>query len=121
MAFAIFVMYARRRPEAITDLMMRQIGKSYAPDVTAEDKREVEESYAGFRKAVVERRVGRGEMERLRAILPFAGGAVTHQQVRDLVRLFRESAGQTSPTSPTPSGRETPTIPLTPSVRAPAA
>jgi len=102
--FAIFVFYARRKPEVLTDLMMGQIERNLAPDVTAEDKQRLREAYAGFRLRVQERRVGPEPMERLRAALSSATrGAIGPEKVRELTAVFQE-ATLPAGSAPTPAG-----------------
>ena len=103
--FAIFLTYARRKPEVLTDLMMGQIERNFAPDVTAEEKQRLREAYAGFRRRVQERRVGPEPMERLRAILSGAArGAIGSEKVRELTAVFQAAAAPAGST-PAPSGR----------------
>ena len=112
--FAIFTLYVRRRPEAVTDLMVSQIEKNYASDVTPEEKQELRDAYAGFRAALRERRVRREDLDRLRFNLRLGRGPVSREQVREITRIFREATGQ--PTrgplpSPSPPGAATPSAP----------
>lgn len=102
--FAIFLIYARRKPEVLTDLMMGQIERNLAPEVTAEEKQRLREAYAGFRRRVQEGRVGPEPMERLRAILSSATrGAIGSEKVRELMAVFQAAAPPAGAT-PAPSG-----------------
>jgi hypothetical protein len=90
---AVFVAYVRRKPEALTDLMMGQIERSLAPDVTMEEKEKLSTAYAGFRKRLQEQRVGREPIDRLRAILSSATrGPVRREQVRELTEVFEAAS-----------------------------
>jgi hypothetical protein len=92
--FAVFLAYVRRKPEALTDLMMGQIERTLSTDITAEERGRLRSSYQGFRKRLQERRVDREAIARMRTIISSAPGAtVSREQVRDLTELFeRESA-----------------------------
>ena len=82
---AVFLAYVRRKPETMTDLMMGQIERNLAPDVTGEEKERLKAAYAGFRSDLKQRRVSREPVERMRAILSGATrGLITREQVRDL-------------------------------------
>ena len=99
--FAIFLLYARRKPEVLTDLMMGQIERNLTPDVAAEEKQRLREAYAGFRRRVQEGRVGAEPMERLRAILSGATrGAIGPEKVRELTAVFEAAA---APAGATPA------------------
>lgn len=100
-----FFAYARRRPEILTDFMMGQIEKSYAPDVTAEEKERLRAAYGRFRLALVERRARKEPLERMRATFSASRGElVTREQVRELTEAFLQAAEpESSPrTAPSP-------------------
>jgi len=101
-AFIGLVLYLRQKPEALTDLMMKQIETHYAADGKAEEKDALRAAYADFRKALQERRVSRDSLERVRKTLVSGGGAtdMTAEQVRELTREFREGAAGKSSLSP---------------------
>lgn len=87
-------LYVRRNPTFLTDLMMSQIESHFAPDVTEDDKRELREAYQDFRTAAEQNRANRDAIRRMQ--FTFSGtrsGTVDHEQVRTLIRSFREAAG----------------------------
>lgn len=95
LACVAFVFYASKKPEAITDFMMKQIEKHYAPDVTEQEKEDLRAAYAVFRKTLEEdKKPQREPMQRIRSTLTFGGkgGEITREQVRELTRAFREAA-----------------------------
>jgi hypothetical protein len=107
---AVFLAYVRRKPEALTDLMMRQVERNFASDVTLEEKEKLRAAYADFRKRLQERRVGSEPVERLRSILSSAGGSIGRDQVRELTQVFSGAAApppagasSRAPTSSTPA------------------
>jgi hypothetical protein len=112
--FIAVVMYVRQRPEALTDLVMKQVESHFAADVTADDKRQLHEAYADFRAALKEHRVAREPLDRMRTTIVSSGSQneVTHEQVRSLTELFRRTAaGGAAPQTPavqTPSPQATP-------------
>jgi hypothetical protein len=98
LAFVAFIFYVQNKPEAVTDFMMKQIEKNYAPDVTQQEKEDLRTAYAAFRKTLEEdkdKKPPKEPMERLQTTLRFGGksGQITREQVRELTRAFREAAG----------------------------
>lgn len=96
LACVAFIFYVQKKPEAITDFMMKQIEKNYAPDVTEQEKEDLRTAYAAFRKTLEEdKKPPQEPMERMGTTLRFRPGAghVTREQVRELTRVFREAAG----------------------------
>lgn len=90
-----FMIYVRKNPTAITDFVMRQIESNYASDVTEAEKAELRAAYAEFRTAVENDRVDSEPLERIQRIMPFGRTTeVTREQVRELTRVFRETAGR---------------------------
>ena len=110
--FLGFILYVRQKPQVITDFVMRQVESHYASDVTDADKRELREAYAEFRKGLMEHRVNREPLDRMRATLMTSGpnNEINHEQVRDMIRLFREHSGTAPPPDLTPPG----TAPVSP-------
>lgn len=110
---AAFAAYARRRPWALTDLMMNQIERNFAPDVTEEEKTALRSAYAGFRERLRERRAGGEPFEKLRTILSTASvGTIGREQVRSLTEVFRNASGAAP--NPTPSPGTAPAVAPTP-------
>lgn len=89
--FLGLLLYLKQRPEALTDMMVKQIESRYAPDVTSAEKEGLRSAYADFRAALREHRVSRGTLEKIRTAL-VSGGDVTREQVRELTAAFREGA-----------------------------
>lgn len=91
--------YLRRNPQKITDFVMSQVESHYAPDVTAEDKRELREAYAAFREKMrTSARRERGSEEPFRRIQGVFMGTgsnneITREQVHELTDAFRNAAG----------------------------
>ena len=111
-----FILYVRQKPEVITDFVMRQVESHYAADVTEADKQELRAAYAEFRAGLKERRDSRDQrLDRWRATVMTSGAKneFTHEQVQEMIRLFREKQTPSSPaveiTEPPPaSPRPTP-------------
>src|SRR5262249_49328712 len=68
-----FILYIRAKPQVVTDFMMRQVESHYAADVTDQDKSELKEAYADFRQKLVERRISKEPMERMRTTFMTGG------------------------------------------------
>ena len=96
-------LYVRQNPAFLTDLMMSQIESHFASDVTEEDKRDLRAAYQDFRTAVEQKRVNRDAVRRMQ--FTFSGtrsSTVDHEQVRALIRSFREAAGRPAPAPQAP-------------------
>jgi len=99
---ALFLAYVRRKPETVTDLMMGQIERNLAADVSGEEKERLKSAYAGFRAKVKERRASREPVERMRAILSGATrGPIGREQVRDLTAALEAGSDAGPATVPT--------------------
>ena len=95
-----FILYVRSKPQVITDFVMNQVETHYASDVTDTDKQELRAAYADFRKALIEHRVSKEPLDRMRTTLMTGGrGDINHEQVREMIRLFRDKSGS-APSSP---------------------
>ena len=91
--FGAFTIYVRRKPEALTDLLVRQIESNFAKDVTEQEKADLHSAYADFRVALKERRVGQEPLDRLRAVATAGmSGPVGPDQVRELAASFRKAS-----------------------------
>jgi hypothetical protein len=114
LCFNGLLIYVRQRPDALTDIVMKQVESHYAADVTAEEKEQLRAAYADFRTALREHRVNREPLDRMRTTLVSSGSQseVSREQVRSLTELFRRTAGGgAAPSAPailTPSPRATP-------------
>ena len=105
--------YVRRHPEALTDWMMKRVESGYAPDVPAAAKERLQAAYAKFRVRLQERRVSRGDLERLRTIMSStAMGSISKEDVRQLTELFE--GGAPPPTTPAAEAKPYPTPPVPP-------
>ena len=59
MGFGMMI-YMRRHPEQMTDLLMRQVESNFAADVTTQEKEDLRSAYDRFRRSLVDgRRAGR--------------------------------------------------------------
>jgi hypothetical protein len=111
--FGAFLYYARRKPEVFTDLMMGQIERHFASDVTAEDKDRLRAAYARFRAKLEAKEIPRDALEPLRGTLNVsASGEIGREKVRELTRVFEEAAGP--PARPSPSGSPGPSPAFSP-------
>jgi hypothetical protein len=102
--FIALLIYVRQRPDALTDVVMKQVESHYAADVTAEEKEQLHSAYADFRTALREHRVSREPLDRMRTTLVSSGSQseISREQVRSLTELFRSTARGGAP-PPTPA------------------
>ena len=109
-----FVVYTRRRPEVMMDLMMGQVERNYAPDVTPEEKERLRAAYAAFRATLRDRRYNRDALDPLRGVLSASSSeGITRRRVRELTEIF-EAAARTGPTPAAGSPGPTPALSPTP-------
>ena len=101
--FLGFILYMRRNPERMTDLMMRQVESNYASDVTPQEKEELRSAYAEFRKVLVSGHADSRWLADMRSTVLSAGptSPVTREQVRSLTDIFRRGAVLTPSVAPT--------------------
>jgi hypothetical protein len=100
----VFTAYVKRKPEALTDLLMGQVERNLAPDVSEQEKTDLRSAYAEFRQRLQERRAGSEPLDRLRRIVSGAtSGAIGREQVRALTEDFRRAAS--SGPTPAPAAR----------------
>jgi len=96
--------YVQKKPAALTDLVMERVRDSYASDVTEQEKADLDGAYSDFRRALEERRVTRGDIDRVRDAIRL-GEEVTRDRVRELTTIFRTAAARGAPASVSPASR----------------
>jgi len=111
---AAFIVYSRRRPEVLTDLMMGQVERNLAPDVTSGERDRLRAAYAAFRETLKDRRYDRKPLERLRGVLSVSSAqGITRERVRELTEIF-ETAARGRPVPPAGSLAPSPAFSPTP-------
>ena len=105
------ILYVRSKPQVITDFVMRQVESHFASDVTEADKQALRAAYADFRQGLIEHRVSKEPLERMRTtLMTGANSEINHEQVQEMIRLFREKSGS-APSSPPVEITEPPSAP----------
>ena len=82
--------YVQKNPGTVTDMLMDRIRERYAPDVTAQDKADLESAYKDFRAALEGKKIRREDMERVRGAVSL-GREIPRSEVVELTRVFREA------------------------------
>ncbi len=114
LAFVGVVLYAKKNPTFFLDIAMGQIEKNYGPDVTEADKQELKTAVADFKEAIRSGKVrsdrGAGWQRSFTMRGRSSSGKLTHEDVQDLIRTFREAAGREPAPAPTlsPAPRPSP-------------
>lgn len=115
MAFVGLMLYGRKNPGLFVDFALSRIENSYGPDVTEQDKKELRAAVAEFKEAIRANRVREGRNGGWQGSFSFRGSRsdkVSHDDVQQLIRAFRESIIPAAPsaapaappaTVPTPS------------------
>jgi hypothetical protein len=93
------MIYMRRHPERMTDLLMRQVETNFAADVTAQEKEDLRSAYDRFRRSLVDGTAPRQSLQDMRGILLSRGmrSSVTRDQVHALTEVFRTGARPDTP------------------------
>jgi hypothetical protein len=103
--------YVQKRPSAVTDLLMDRIRASYAAEVTAEDKAELDSAYAHFRQELEAKKISKEDIERVRDAVKI-GREVGRSEVHELTQVYREAVahvrGAPATTEPAPIPAATP-------------
>lgn len=111
LGFVGVVLYAKKNPGFFLDIAVSQIEKNYGPDVTEEDKRDLKAAVADFKEAIrngtVKQNRG-GAWQKSFSMRGNDSGKLTHDDVRELIRTFREAAGKEPATAPAPGPVPTP-------------
>jgi hypothetical protein len=97
LGFVGVVLYAKKNPGFFLDVAMGQIEKNYGPDVTEEDKKDLRAAVADFKEAIRNGSVKRdrgGAWQKSFSMRGNQSGKLTHDDVRELIRTFREAAGR---------------------------
>jgi hypothetical protein len=111
---AAFIVYSRRRPEVLTDLMMGQVERNFAPDVTPAERDRLRAAYSAFRATLRERLYDREPLERLRGVLSMSSArGISRERVRELTEIF-EAAAHPRPAAPAGSLTPSPAFSPTP-------
>ena len=88
------VLYVKKNPGALLDFAIGSIEKNYGPDVTEEDKKELRAVVAEVKEAIRSGRVrGDRSMGWRRSFSKSGSGKLTHEDVQEIIRTFRESIG----------------------------
>lgn len=118
-ALISILVYLRRHPERMTDVLMRQVESGFAADVTAQEKEDLRASYSRFRESLVRGTANRQSLQDIRSVLLSRGmgSTVSRDQVHALTEIFRNGARPDAPTGSSPppaSPGETPAAIRTP-------
>jgi hypothetical protein len=101
------VLFVRKNPGALLDFAMRGIETNYGPDVTEEDKKELRAAVEEFKEAIRSNRIrdtnSMGFQRSFR--MGNSSNKLSHEDIRELIRMFRDSAGKPGrPASEPPPG-----------------
>ena len=110
------VLFVRKNPGILLDFAMTGIEQNFGPDVTEKDKKELRAAVEEFKEAIRSKRTrsensdafGRSFRMRNR------GEKLTHEDVQELIRMFRAAAGK-----PVPPGAESKAAPTMVPMREP--
>ncbi|MGH9398789.1 MAG: hypothetical protein ACRD00_00365 [Thermoanaerobaculia bacterium] len=103
--FVAGVLYIKKNPGALVDFAMRGIENNFGPDVTEQDKKELREAVEEFKVAVRSGRVTgdrAGGWQRSFS-MKSSSRKLSHEDVQDIIRAFREAAGVRSAPATAPT------------------
>ena len=102
----IFTAYVRRKPEALTDLLMGQVERNLASNVTEQEKTDLRAAYDAYRARLKEHQAGSAPLDRIRRILSGAtSGSISPEEVRALTEDFRRAASEAPPAAGSPPAK----------------
>ena len=90
------VLFVRKNPGMLLDFAMKGIESNYGPDVTEEDKKELRAAVEDVKEAIRtnrmrdDRSMGFQRSFRMRN----SSSKLSHEDVQELIRAFREAAGK---------------------------
>jgi hypothetical protein len=109
LAFVGLMLYARKNPGVFLDFAVSRIESNYGPDVTEQDKQDLRAAVADLKEAMRTNRIRREGNTGWPRSFNFRGSRsdkVSHDDVRDIIRSFREAilppSGATPSTVPAP-------------------
>ena len=94
LAFVGLLLYSKRNPGLFLDFAMGQIENNYGPDVTEQDKKDLRAALADLKEAIRTNRIRREGNSGWPRSFNFRGSKsdkVSHEDVRDIIRSFREA------------------------------
>lgn len=93
LAFVGLMLYSRKNPGVFLDFAMSRIESNYGPDVTEEDKKDLAAAVAEFKEAIRSNRIRQDGSGWQRSFRFRTGRSdrVSHDDVREIIRAFRES------------------------------
>ena len=94
LAFVGLVLYSKRNPGLFLDFAMGQVERNFGPDVTDQDKKDLRDAVADLKEAIRTNRVRRDGGTGWSRSFNFRGSRsekVSHDDVRDIIRSFREA------------------------------
>lgn len=107
LVFVGLVLYSKKNPGLFLDFAMNQVESNYGPDVTEQDKKDLRAALADLKEAIRTnrlRRDGNSGWSRSFNFRSSRSDKVSHDDVRDIIRSFREailpSPGATPATAP---------------------
>jgi hypothetical protein len=104
------LLYVRKNPSALMDLALAGIERNYGPDVTEEDKRELKAAVEDFKEAIRSNRLHEDSSRGLQrsfsvktSSMRNSSRKLTHEDVQELIRMFRDAAGKPGSPSEAPT------------------
>lgn len=90
------VLFVRKNPGALLDFAMRGIERNYGPDVTEQDKKELQAAVEEFKEAIRSNRIrDNGSMGFQRSFtMRNSSNKLSHEDIQGLIRMFRDAAGK---------------------------
>ncbi len=90
------VLYVRKNPGVLLDFAMRGIERNYGPDVTEEDKKELQAAVEEFKEAIRSHRIRNDSTKGIQRSFTMRNSSskLSHEDIQGLIRMFRDAVGK---------------------------
>ncbi|HEV2063091.1 MAG TPA: hypothetical protein VGS00_00910 [Thermoanaerobaculia bacterium] len=90
------VLYVRKNPGVLLDFAMRGIERNYGPDVTEEDKKELQAAVEEFKEGIRSKRIRNDSSMGFQRSLTMRNSSskLSHEDIQGLIRMFRDAVGK---------------------------
>jgi hypothetical protein len=90
------MLFVRKNPGALLDFAMRGVERNYGPDVTEEDKKELQAAVEEFKEAIRSNRIRNNRSMGFQRSLTMRNSSrkLSHEDIQELIRMFRDAVGK---------------------------
>jgi hypothetical protein len=113
LAFVGLMLYSRKNPGMFLDFAMRNVESRFGPNVTDQDRKDLRDVVAELKDAIRENRIRANRNAGWQGSFGFRtrSETISHEDVREIIRGFREAIVPVRSASPSPAPATVPTPP----------